>query len=150
MRTHRIATAIAAATVILTAGLSAAPTARASINHGNVTVGETVFSHHKYQKLRAAYAVRPSTIALLEPYNREVISLHWSAWSGGSASGSGFLKEAGGCGCGVPARVVLSRVRSGHFTLMLVYSQTSPGSPMAFRWLGTAKANSAKLWQGGT
>ena len=56
-------------------------------------------------------------------------------------------EAAGGCGCGVPARVVLSRVRSSRFTRMQVYSQTSPRSPMAFRWLGTAKPNSAKLWQ---
>jgi hypothetical protein len=147
MRGHRIATAIAAAAVVLTAGLSAAPTAQASVNHRKATVGETVFRHHKYRKLRATYAVRPSTIALLEPDKREVISLHWSAWSAGSAKGSGFLKQAGGCGCGVPARVLLSRVRSGHFTRMRVYPQTSPHSPMVFRWLGTAKANSAKLWQ---
>jgi hypothetical protein len=141
-------TAIAAATVVvLTVGLGVAPTARASAGHGKTTVGETAFRRHKYRKLHAVYVVRPDGIALLEPYNREVISLHWSAWSRQSARGSGFLKNAGGCGCGVPARVVLSRVQSGHFTRMLVYPQTSPRSPMAFRWLGTAKANSAKLWR---
>jgi hypothetical protein len=148
MGVHRLATAIAAPTVVLVAGLGTAPAAGAAADHAKVTVGETVFAHHKYQKLRADYAVRPAKIALLEPFNREVISLHWSAWSDRGARGSGFLKNAGACGCGVPARVVLSRVRSGHFTLMKVYSQTSPHSPMAFRWLGTAKAHSAKLWQG--
>lgn len=85
MTVHRAATAIAVATIALTAGLSVAPSARASADHRKVTAGETVFRHRKYQKLRAAYAVRPSTIALLEPYNREVVALRWSAWSGRGA-----------------------------------------------------------------
>lgn len=148
MPTHRLAAAIAAVTIALTAGLGATSTAGAAVRHEKTTVGETVFSHHKWHKRRAHYAVRPGKIALLEPYNREVAGLHWSAWSSGKAKGSGELRQAGGCGCGVPARVVLSRVRSGHFTRMLVYPSTSPHSPMAFRWLGTSKATSAKLWQG--
>lgn len=145
MRLHWIATAIAASALVLTATCSPAPAAQASAGHRKVTVGETLFRHHKYHKLRATYAVRPSAIALLEPGRGEIVALRWSIWSSTRAKGNGALQDAGGC-CGVPVRVQLSRVRSDHFTRMLVFSNTGSHASRVFRWLGTSTARSPKTW----
>jgi hypothetical protein len=94
------------------------------------TVPVTVIGH----PTRVTYKVRPATVVELEPDNREVIGTRWSAWSGAGAAGKGTLTDVGQQGGGVPCQVALSRVRSGHFTRMQVTSQSSPHSPMKFRW----------------
>jgi hypothetical protein len=141
MAAHRPAAVIAAVAIVLTAGLSAAPVAGAAVDSHKVTVGETVGAHH----LRAKYEVRPSQIAIMEPGGTRMSSLHWSLWTATKAKAKGAM--VAGCGCGVPARLVLTRVRDGHFTLMTVYTSTSPNVPRRFRWTGTASASSKKVWQ---
>jgi hypothetical protein len=95
-----------------------------------VTVPETVLGHPG----RATFKVRPRTIVELRPGSAEVIGMQWPAWSGGGARGNGTFTDVGQRGGGVPCRVVLSRVRSGHFTRMKVTQQTSPKSPRTYRW----------------
>lgn len=142
MAAHRPAAAIAAVAIVLTAGLSAAPAAGAAVNHHKVTVGETVFAHHR----RAKYEVRPSQIGIMEPGRTKMSALHWSQWTASKAKAKGDMVEIG-CGCGVPARLVLTRVRDGHFTLMTVYTSTSPKVPRRYRWTGTANSSSKKIWK---
>jgi hypothetical protein len=118
---------------VLGAGTSAAGIASASAAvepSARTTVPTTVLGHPG----RVAYKVRPRTVVELEPFNRHVVDMEWLAWSSGGASGSGTLQQVGQRGGGVPCRVVLSRVRSGHFTRMQVTSQSSPHSPMKFQW----------------
>jgi hypothetical protein len=112
--------------------------ASASASVHRVTVPETVLGHDT----RATYKVRPSRVARLTPQNI-VISTRWSAWSGMGARGRGVLTTIGQSGGGVPCRIVLSRVRSGHFTRMRVTTQASPNSPIHFRW----SAGRIKVWR---
>jgi hypothetical protein len=119
------------AVVGVSAGVTGIASASASVPPAaRVTVPETVLGHPG----RAAFRVRPRTIVELRPGHGEVIGLAWSAWSGGGARGNGTFSDVGQRGGGVPCRVVLSRVRSGHFTRMKVTQQTSRNSPRTYRW----------------
>jgi hypothetical protein len=137
---NQIVLAVSAAAV-MAAGITA-PASAASVPRAGVTVSvHGVYFHHQ-----AHYRARPKAMVLMEPGHAEVNDMQWSAW-GATSRGTGELKQAGGCGCGVPARVVLSRVRAGHFTRMAVYSQTSPNTAMWYWWPGKTKASTVKVWQ---
>lgn len=137
---NQIVLAVSAAAV-MAAGITAPVSAASAPRAGVTTSVRGVYFHHQ-----AHYRVRPKAMVLMEPGRTEVNDMHWSAW-GTTSRGTGELKQAGGCGCGVPARVVLSRVRYGHFTRMAVYSQTSPNTAMWFRWPGKTTASMVKVWQ---
>jgi hypothetical protein len=137
---NQIVLAVSAAAV-MAAGITA-PASAASVPRAGVTVSV----HGTYFHHQAHYRVRPKAMVLMEPGHAEVNDMQWSAW-GATSRGTGELKQAGGCGCGVPARVVLSRVRAGHFTRMAVYSQTSPHSAMWYWWPGKTTPSTVKVWQ---
>jgi hypothetical protein len=112
-------------------GVTGVASATASVRPvARVTVPETVLGHPG----RVAYQVRPVTVVELEPLNGQIADLAWSSWSGAGARGSGTLQQVGQRGGGAPSRVILSRVRSGHFTRMKVTQQPSPRSPRTYRW----------------
>ena len=113
----------------------------ASVDHpARVTVPVTVIGHIRHM----AYKIRPRSVQELEPYSRDVHSIRWSAWSGTSARGRGTMSDIGQRGGGAPCWVVLSRVRSGHFTHLRATTYSPTNSPMYFHWAG-----SAKLWKNG-
>jgi hypothetical protein len=136
---------IAAAGVagMLAFGLAQAPAASASTGP---TVGETVLKGGTWHKYESVYWSRPGRVALIEPDGREVVHLHWDSWTTTGGIASGTLKNAGGCGCGVPATVQVTRPRNGHFTRMSVFTQTS-STAMKFWWPAAPKRSTLKVWQ---
>ena len=124
--------AFTAAAVALPSGVSA------SVSHeARTTVPVTIVGHNRH----VIYKVRPRVLEELQP-NGYVDATHWSAWSRSSARGMGVQRDIGQTGGGAPCWLVLSRVRSGHFTRLRVTDNTLNNRSQYFRW-----SSSAKLWK---
>ncbi|MGP8001745.1 MAG: hypothetical protein ACLPKI_31140 [Streptosporangiaceae bacterium] len=144
----KIAAAGTAAGMMLAFGLAQVP-ASASTARTSTTgpvVGETVFKNGRWHKFEATYSALPTQIALIEPDGRELADVQWDSWTPTGGLGEATLKDAGGCGCGVPAAVQVGRPRNGHFTRLIVRPQTSANKPMKFWWPAVASKSTRKVW----